>query len=190
MGNSLLIGGAMLGMDVRIVRRRRSCWPRDEYVAMRHGHRRRSPARGSRITDDVDEGVDGADFIHTDVWVSMGEPNEVWKERIELLQPYQVNAEADDGDRQPATSSSCTACRPSTTPRPRSARRSPSSYGMHGARGHRRGLRVRPQSIVFDQAENRMHTIKAILVATLARTEPCASSSPSAATRCCGAASR
>ena len=96
----------------------------------------------------------------------MGEADRVWAERIKLLTPYQVNAATDGADRQPAHASSCTACRPSTTPTPRSARRSKKTFGLDA-------MEVTDEvfesdaSIVFDQAENRMHTIKAVLVATL-----------------------
>ena len=91
MGNSLLVTGAMLGMDVRIVAPR-SLWPSDAVVAVA---RRYAAETGARVTltEDVAEGVRGVDFVHTDVWVSMGEPKEVWAERIELLTPYQVNAD-------------------------------------------------------------------------------------------------
>ena len=103
----------------------------------------------------------------TDVWVSMGEPKEVWAERIAAARAVR----RDDGraarHRQRRTSSSCTACRPSTTWAPRSAARSTSAYGLDS-------LEVTDEvfesehSVVFDEAENRMHTIKAIMVATLA----------------------
>ena len=116
-------------------------------------------------TEDVASGVDGVDFVYTDVWVSMGEPAAVWDERIELLRPYQVNAAARAG---PATrrASSCTACRPSTTGRPRSARRSTQKTGLDALEVTDEVFEV-PASIVFDQAENRVHTIKAVMVATL-----------------------
>ena len=100
MGRSLLVTGAIMGADVRLVA------PRD--AAPAGGRRRRSRASsptqpGARITitDDVADGVAGVDFVHTDVWVSMGEPKDVWAERVRLLAPYQVNADAARGDRQP-----------------------------------------------------------------------------------------
>jgi ornithine carbamoyltransferase len=89
-GNSLLVMGAMLGMDVRIVAPR-SLWPADAVVDEAKAYAAESGARVT-LTEDVAEGVLGVDFVHTDVWVSMGEPKEVWAERIELLKPYQVNA--------------------------------------------------------------------------------------------------
>ena len=90
MGNSLLVGGAKMGMDVRIVAPK-ALWPAAELVAE---CRKIAEETGARITitDDVDAGVKGCDFIYTDIWVSMGEPDSVWKERIEMLKPYQVNA--------------------------------------------------------------------------------------------------
>ena len=90
MGNSLLIGGAKLGMDVRLVAPK-DLWPHDELVADAHAIARETGARIT-MTDSVDEGVKGADFLYTDVWVSMGEPKEVWTERIRLLSPYQINS--------------------------------------------------------------------------------------------------
>ncbi|NUR16165.1 MAG: ornithine carbamoyltransferase, partial [Dermatophilaceae bacterium] len=91
MGNSLLVTGAILGMDVRIVAPR-SLWPSDDVVAIARRYAVESGARVT-LTEDVAEGVRGVDFVHTDVWVSMGEAKEVWAERIQLLTPYQVNAE-------------------------------------------------------------------------------------------------
>ena len=92
MGNSLMVMGCKMGMDVRICAPR-SLWPKDELIAT---CRQIAAETGARltVTEDVDEGVKGVDFLHTDVWVSMGEPKEVWDERIKLLLPYQVNAEA------------------------------------------------------------------------------------------------
>ena len=90
MGHSLLIVGCLMGMDVRICGPR-SLWPSEEYTAIAQKLAKASGARLT-ITDNVTEAVKGVDFIHTDVWVSMGEPKEVWKERIDLLKPYHVNA--------------------------------------------------------------------------------------------------
>ena len=92
MGNSLMVMGCKMGMDVRICAPR-SLWPAEELVAT---CREIAAETGARllVTEDVDEGVKGVDFLHTDVWVSMGEPKEVWDERIELLKPYQVNMDA------------------------------------------------------------------------------------------------
>src|SRR3954447_714902 len=89
MGHSLMIVGCLMGMDVRICGPK-SLWPSDEYKNIAKDHAAKSGARFT-VTDDVSKAVRDVDFIHTDVWVSMGEPKEVWKERIKLLTPYQVN---------------------------------------------------------------------------------------------------
>src|SRR5262249_37339526 len=91
MADSYLIGGAKLGMDVRIASPK-SLWPRDEIVEIARTSASETGA-SITITDDVAAAVRGADVLLTDVWVSMGEPDEVWAERIELLRPYQVNTE-------------------------------------------------------------------------------------------------
>ena len=106
------------------------------------------------LTEDVDEGVKGVDFLYTDVWVSMGEDEERLGRADRAAQALPGERATWSRGRATRTSSSCTACRPSTTARPRSARRSSQTYGLDGTGGHRRGLRVR-RSIVFDQAENR-----------------------------------
>ena len=121
MGRSLLVMGALMGSDVRLAGPAELQPPKDvvdiaDEIADRTGAR-------ITITDDADEAVSGVDFVHTDVWVSMGEPKDVWTERVELLTPYQVNTDAARADRQPARSSSCTACPRSTTPTRRSAAR-------------------------------------------------------------------
>ncbi|MGW5240336.1 ornithine carbamoyltransferase [Monashia sp. NPDC004114] len=163
MGNSLLVTGAMLGMDVRIVAPR-SLWPAGDVVAIA---RRYAADSGARITltEDVAQGVRGVDFIHTDVWVSMGEAKDVWADRIELLSPYQVNAELLALTGNPSVKfMHCL----------------PAFHDLETAVGrdvHERfGLKElevtddvfeSAASIVFDQAENRMHTIKALIVATM-----------------------
>jgi ornithine carbamoyltransferase len=167
MGNSLLVMGAMLGMDVRIVAPR-SLWPSDDVVAIARRYAAESGARVT-LTEDVAEGVKGVDFIHTDVWVSMGEPKEVWAERIALLSPYQVNAEmlALSGNPQVRFMHCLPAFHDLDTK---------VGQDVHEQFG-RKELEVTDDvfesaaSIVFDQAENRMHTIKALLVATLAQSD-------------------
>ena len=136
--------------------------------------RRRSPRElekksGAKltITDDPKAAVKGVDFIHTDVWVSMGEPKEVWKERIELLKPYQVNTDADEGQRQPAGQVHAL---PAGVPRHRDDARQADRRELRHARTASKSPTTcssRESNIAFEQAENRMHTIKAILVATL-----------------------
>ena len=165
MGNSLLVTGAILGMDVRIVAPR-SLWPSDAVVAIA---RRYAAETGARVTltDDVAEGVRGVDFVHTDVWVSMGEPKEVWAERIELLTPYQVNADLLALTGNPAVK--FMHCLPAFHDLETKV-----GMDVHEQFGLKE-LEVTDDvfeseaSVVFDQAENRMHTIKALMVATLVR---------------------
>ena len=162
-GNSLLLGGVMMGMDVRMVAPR-GLWNPGQVIAAASAI---AETTGARIThtEDVDEGVSGADFVHTDVWLSMGEPKEKWAERIELLLPYQVNADL---------------MKRTGNPHVQFMHCLPAFHDRHTTVGEQlfqetglEALEVTDEvfesdaSIVFDQAENRMHTIKAILVATL-----------------------
>ena len=163
MGNSLLVGGCTLGMDVRICAPR-GLWPNDELVA---AARAVAEATGARLTltEDVDEGVAGVDYIHTDVWVSMGEPDSVWQERIDLLKPYQVNAAAMQRSGNPAVK--FMHCLPAF--HNRETKVGEGVYQKFGLDGLEvtEDVFESPASIAFDQAENRMHTIKAVMVATL-----------------------
>jgi ornithine carbamoyltransferase len=164
MGNSLLESGAKLGMDVRIVAPKH-LWPHDDLVSKCQQWAARSGARIT-LTDDIDEGVRGADFVHTDVWVSMGEPMDVWGERIELLRPYQVNAEVLKKTGNPNVK--FMHCLPAFhNAETKVGKQIEEKYGIVGLEVTEEVFES-PASIVFDQAENRMHTIKAILVATLA----------------------
>ncbi|HET7399440.1 MAG TPA: ornithine carbamoyltransferase [Intrasporangium sp.] len=164
MGNSLLVTGAMLGMDVRIVAPK-SLWPAGDVVAVAQRYAAESGAR-LLLTDDVAAGVAGVDFLHTDVWVSMGEPRQVWAERIELLTPYQVNAGmlARTGNPRVKFMHCLPAFHDLETKVGQDVKE---QFGLEE-------LEVTDEvfesaaSIVFDQAENRMHTIKAVLLATLA----------------------
>ena len=129
--DSLLIGGAKMGMDVRLCAPK-VCWP---HTNIQQEAQRIASTTGARImiTEDIDSAVAGVDFVYTDVWVSMGEPEEKWAERIKLLLPYQVNTALME---KPAIRgrTSCTACRPSTTPRRRLVRRfSKIRYRCHGS---------------------------------------------------------
>lgn len=164
MGNSYLITAALLGMDVRIVAPK-AYWPADEIVARA---RELAGASGARITlsEDVTEAVAGADFVVTDVWVSMGEPKEVWDERITALAPYAVTM-----DVLRATGNADVKflhCLPAFHDLGTKVGRE--IHARHGLSS----LEVTDEvfesahSVVFDEAENRLHTIKAILVATLA----------------------
>jgi len=161
--NSLLAMGSLLGMDVRIAAPR-ALWPAAELVA---GCRDIAAASGARIllTEDVEEAVRGADYLYTDVWVSMGEDHDQWPERIAQLLPYQVNAKTLAATGNPDTA--FLHCLPALHDRR-------TDLGAElSARHGLDGLEVTdevfesPASLVFDQAENRMHTIKAVLVATM-----------------------
>ena len=163
MGNSLLSMGALLGMDVRIAAPR-ALWPAAELVAKCRELGEHSGARIT-LTEDVDTAVQGADFLHTDVWVSMGEPADSWRKRIELLLPYQVNDKTLAATGNPDVK--FMHCLPALHDRRTHLGQDLfDTYGLDG-------LEVTddvfssPASIVFDQAENRLHTIKAVLVATL-----------------------
>jgi len=163
MGRSLLVMGALMGSDVRLAGPDELHPPKDVLVIAQDIADR----TGARITitDDVRGAVAGVDFIHTDVWVSMGEPHEVWNERIKELLPYQVNAKAMAATGNPATK--FMHCLPAFHNRETKV-----GEEMFEATGLAE-LEVTdevfesPQSIVFDQAENQMHTIKAVLVATI-----------------------
>jgi len=162
-GNSLLLGAALMGMDVRMVAPR-SLWNPGEVIAAAAAI---AETTGARIThtEDVDEGVQGVDFVYTDVWVSMGEAKDKWAERIELLHPYQVNADLMKRTGNPDVK--FMHCLPAFHDRNTAV-----GEQLFQATG-RDALEVTDEvfesdaSIVFDQAENRMHSIKAILVATL-----------------------
>jgi ornithine carbamoyltransferase len=163
MGNSLMVGGAQLGMDVRLVGPK-DRWPDDELVAECREIAKETGARIT-LTDDVAEGVKGADFLYTDVWVSMGEPKEVWDERIAALLPYQVTMDMLAKTGNPDVK--FLHCLPAFHDRDTTVGQQ--IYEETGLEA----LEVTDEvfesghSIVFDQAENRMHTIKAIMVATL-----------------------
>jgi ornithine carbamoyltransferase len=164
MGNSLLETGAKLGMDVRIVAPRH-LWPEDEFVDQCNAMAAESGARIT-LTESIDEGVKGADFLHTDVWVSMGEPVDVWGERIKLLLPYQINKSVMEKTGNPDVKfMHCLPAFHNTDTK--IGKDILEKHGL-GAMEVTEDVFESPQSIVFDQAENRMHTIKAILVSTLA----------------------
>ena len=165
MGNSLLVGGAKMGMDVRIVAPK-PLQPAKELVAQCLEIAKETGARLT-ITDNVDEGVKGCDFLYTDVWVSMGEPDSVWKERIELLKPYQVNASLMARTGNPACK--FMHCLPAYHNRDTKVGEDVyQKFGMDGVEVTE-DVFEGPNSIVFDEAENRLHTIKAVMVATLGR---------------------
>ncbi|MFG3204110.1 ornithine carbamoyltransferase [Streptomyces sp. NPDC048192] len=165
MGNSYLVTGALLGMDVRIVAPK-SYWPAQEIVDRAQELAASSGARIT-LTEDTAEGVVGADFVATDVWVSMGEPKEVWAERIDALAPYAVTMDVLRATGNPDVK--FLHCLPAFHDLgTRVGREIHETYG-------RDSLEVTDEvfesahSVVFDEAENRLHTIKAVLVATLGR---------------------
>ncbi|MBR5101462.1 MAG: ornithine carbamoyltransferase [Bacteroidales bacterium] len=163
MGNSLMVGGCKMGMDVRIVAPK-SLWPNPELVET---CRKIAAETGATLTltDDVDAGVKGCDFLYTDIWVSMGEPDEVWKERINLLMPYQVNAKMMERTGNPKCK--FMHCLPSYHNLETQAGRDVyKKFGLDGIEVTE-DVFESENSIVFDEAENRMHTIKAVMVATL-----------------------
>ena len=163
MGNSLLVGGAKMGMDVRIVAPK-ALQPAKELVDECMKIAAETGARIT-ITDDPKAGVKGCDFLYTDVWVSMGEPESVWKERIELLKPYQVNAALMAATGNPACK--FMHCLPAYHNRETKVGEDVyQKFGLDGVEVTE-DVFESPASIVFDEAENRMHTIKAVMVATL-----------------------
>jgi ornithine carbamoyltransferase len=163
MADSYLIGGAKLGMDVRIASPK-SLWPRDEIVELARSTAAQTGAQIT-ITDDVDEAVQGADVLLTDVWVSMGESDDVWAERIRLLTPYQVNAEAMAKTGNP--DSKFMHCLPAFhNTETEVGKEIFEKFGM-SALEVTEDVFESPASLVFDEAENRLHTIKAVMVATL-----------------------
>jgi ornithine carbamoyltransferase len=163
MGNSLLVGAAKMGMDFRSVapeevQQERTLVDKALEIASDTG-------ASITLTDDVDQGLEGCDFIYTDVWVSMGEPKEVWEQRINLLGPYQVNAEAMAKTGNPHVK--FLHCLPAFHNRDTTI--GEEMYQNFGVESMEVSEEVfeSPASIVFDEAENRIHTIKAVMVATL-----------------------
>lgn len=163
MGNSLMVGAAKMGMDFRAAAPK-SCQPDAELVAKCREIAKETGAKIT-ITDNVAEAVNGVDFLYTDVWVSMGEPAEVWEERIKLLRPYQINMDV---------------VKMTNNPKVKFLHCLPAFHNLETEVGrdiHKKfGLDAMevtedvfesPMSIVFDEAENRLHTIKAVMVATL-----------------------
>lgn len=163
MGNSLLVGAAKMGMDFR-ASAPESVQPSGELVAQCRAIAEESGAKIT-ITDDIEKAVDGVDFLYTDVWVSMGEPDEVWKERIELLKPYQVNMDVIKKTNNPGVK--FLHCLPSFHNRETTV--GEEIYQKFGLDGMEvvEDVFESEHSVVFDQAENRLHTIKAVMVATL-----------------------
>ncbi|WP_416191094.1 ornithine carbamoyltransferase [Neisseria sp. CCUG12390] len=163
MANSLLILGAKLGMDVRIGAPK-ALWPSENIIAQAQAVAAETGAKIT-LTESAEEAVKGVDFIHTDVWVSMGEPKEVWQERIDLLKAYRVTPElmAASGNAQVKFMH----CLPAFHNRETTVGEwIYETFGLNGVEVTEEVFES-GASIVFDQAENRMHTIKAVMVAAL-----------------------
>jgi len=163
MGSSLMVGAALIGMDVRLCGPK-SLWPEQTLVDT---CRKLAEASGARITltEELTEGVEGCDYIYTDVWVSMGEPEDVWAERIALLSPYSVTQAVMDlsGNRH----TKFLHCLPAFHNRDtRTGEKTFQTYGIDCMEVTDEVFES-PASVVFDQAENRLHSIKAVLVATI-----------------------
>ena len=163
MGNSLMVGAAKMGMDFRAVAPKQF-WPEEQLVKQCEEIAKETGATIT-LTENVEEGVKGVDFIYTDVWVSMGEPEGAFKERISLMMPYQVNAEM---------------MKKTGNPKCKFLHCLPAFHNRHTTVGEdifqKFGVEAMevtddvfesPASLVFDEAENRLHTIKAVMVATL-----------------------
>jgi ornithine carbamoyltransferase len=163
MGNELLVGTAKMGMDFRCVAPA-SVQPKKELVQKAEGIAKETGA-WIKITDNIREGVKDCDFLYTDVWVSMGEPEKVWKERIELLRPYQVNKEVMKMTGNPKVK--FMHCLPAFHNRETAVGEDIyQKFGLESMEVTEEVFESKA-SIVFDQAENRVHTIKAVMVATL-----------------------
>ncbi|WP_159739582.1 ornithine carbamoyltransferase [Vibrio atypicus] len=163
MGNSLLVGAAKMGMDIRLVAPK-AYWPEEELVSACQAIANNTGAKIT-LTENVDEGVQGCDYLYTDVWVSMGEAPEAWDQRVAMMTRYQINMDviAKTGNPQVKFMHCLPAFHNDETT---IGKEVAEKYGM-------KGLEVTEEvfesehSIVFDEAENRMHTIKAVMVATL-----------------------
>ena len=163
MGNSLMVGAAKMGMDIRLVAPK-SFWPEAGLVEQCRAIAKETGARIT-LTDDVEEGVQGTDFLYTDVWVSMGEPKDAWAERVSLMKPYQINADVMKATGNPNVK--FMHCLPAFhNEHTKVGREIEMAYGLKGLEVTEEVFES-PNSIVFDEAENRMHTIKAVMVATL-----------------------
>ncbi|VEJ53869.1 ornithine carbamoyltransferase [Pragia fontium] len=166
MGNSLLEGAALMGIDLRLVAPK-ACWPEASLVAE---CQKIADTTGAKLTltEDIAQGVEQVDYLYTDVWVSMGEPKEVWQERIALLKAYQVNQQMIELTHNPQVK--FLHCLPAFhDDKTTMGKQMAEQYGLHGGMEVTDEVFESEHSIVFDQAENRMHTIKAVMVASLAK---------------------
>jgi ornithine carbamoyltransferase len=161
--NSLMVGAAKMGMDYRAVGPK-SCQPSAELVKQCKEIAKETGAKIT-LTDDVAKGVKGVDFIYTDVWVSMGEPDNIWAERIKLLKPYQVNSNVIKLTGNPDVK--FLHCLPAFHNREtKIGEKIYQTYKLDGMEVTE-DVFESEHSVVFDEAENRLHTIKAVMVATL-----------------------
>ena len=163
MGNSLMIGAAKMGMDVRLAGPK-ECWPKPEMIKTAQIIAQETGANIT-VTEDAQAAVRGCDFLYTDVWVSMGQSTDLWSQRIQQMLPYQVNSNLMQATGNPQVKfMHCLPAFHNTE-----TKVGKEIYENHGLEA----LEVTEEvfeskaSIVFDQAENRMHTIKAVMVATL-----------------------
>jgi len=163
MGNSLMVGGAKMGMDVRLCAPKEN-WPDETLVKKCKSIAKETKAKIT-ITEKVKDGVKGVDFLYTDVWLSLGEPAEKWEERIKLMKPYQVNMDVIKLTGNPKVK--FLHCLPAFHNREtKVGEEIYQKYGLDGMEVTEDVFESK-HSIVFDQAENRLHTIKAVMVATL-----------------------
>ena len=163
MGNSLMVGAAKMGMDFRAVAPK-AFWPKEELVKTCKKIAKETGAKIT-LTEDVEKGVKGVDFLYTDVWVSMGEAQEEWAKRINIMLPYQVNMDVVKKTGNPNVK--FLHCLPSFHNRETTI--GEDIYQKFGVSEMEVTDEVfeSPMSLVFDEAENRLHTIKAVMVATL-----------------------
>jgi ornithine carbamoyltransferase len=163
MGNSLMTGAALIGMDIRLGAPK-ACWPDDALIKRCRAIAERTGAKIT-LTEEVNVAAQGCDYVYTDVWVSMGEPDNVWAERIGLLQPYRVTAEVMKATGHPHAK--FMHCLPAFhNAETKIGQEIKEKFGLDCMEVTDDVFESRA-SIVFDQAENRMHTIKAVLVATI-----------------------
>ena len=164
MGNSLMVGAAKMGMDVRLCAPKQN-WPEEQLIKKCKAIAKETGAK-ILLTEKVDDGVKGVDFLYTDVWLSLGEPAEKWEERIKLMKPYQVNMNVikQTGNKKVKFLH----CLPAFHNRETKVGEEIfKKYGLDGMEVTEDVFESK-HSIVFDQSENRLHTIKAVMVATLA----------------------
>ena len=163
MGNSLMVGAAKMGMDIRLVGPK-EFWP-EESLLVECSHIAEETGAKITVTEDIAEGVKDVDFLYTDVWVSMGESKEAWDERVALMTPYQVNMDlvAKTGNPDVKFMHCLPAFHNGET---KIGKEISKKYNMKGLEVTEEVFESK-HSIVFDEAENRMHTIKAVMVATL-----------------------